>query len=341
MVSDTQNIQQSPADSALQDQFGRKIINLRISVTDRCNFRCTYCMPAEGMQWIARREILTFEEIERLVRIFASLGVDRVRLTGGEPMMRQNLDQLIAMLKQVPGIDNIALTTNGYFLEEGAKALIDAGLDRINISLDSLEREKFSRLVRKDMLDKVLRGIHTVAKLPIQSIKINMVVIRGVNDNEIPAFAQLAREHPFKVRFIEFMPLGADDDWGRDKVVPSSEVCQQIETVAPLVPIDETDLHPAARYRFADGQGEIGVISSVTAPFCDQCNRVRITPEGQFRTCLFSLQETDLKTLVRGDASDEDIATTIRQAVWQKEEGHLINRPDFQRPSRPMSQIGG
>ncbi len=326
---------------SLVDKFGRRIINLRVSVTDRCNFRCVYCMPAAGMQWMERKHLLTFEEIERLVRLFAELGIDRLRITGGEPLMRKDLDRLVRKLKAVPGIKNIGLTTNGFFLEEQADALADAGLDRINVSLDSLERAKFERMVRRDMLQKVLRGIGRVAELPIRPIKINVVVIKGVNEDEIPAFTRLARDRAFNVRFIEFMPLGADDDWGSEKVVPSAEVLKRAEEVAPLVPVDDDGLHPASEFRFADGKGTIGVIPSVSQPFCDKCNRVRITPDGQFRTCLFSLGETDLKELLRGGATDDELKSVIRGSVWEKEEGHLINSPDFKRPMRTMSQIGG
>ncbi|MBI1805951.1 MAG: GTP 3',8-cyclase MoaA [Ignavibacteria bacterium] len=333
------NIQPQPF---LSDSFGRIVNNLRISVTDRCNFRCRYCMPEDGMIWLDKGELLTFEEITRLVRIFAELGVTKIRLTGGEPLMRKKLHVLIAQIAHVPGINDIALTTNGFFLADQAVDLVNAGLKRINVSMDSLDPATFSSMVRRDYLHKVREGLDVIEKLPIRPIKINVVLIRGINDGEIETFAHLARTKPFIIRFIEFMPIGADDGWTIEKVVPTREIIDRINVVGhSLVPIEYHGTQPADRYRFDDGIGEIGFISSVSEPFCSSCNRVRITSDGKLRTCLFSLHETDLKALVRGGVGDEEISDVIVNAVWKKEEGHLINRPGFVRPERTMSQIGG
>lgn len=326
----------------LRDTFGRTVTNLRISVTDRCNYRCSYCMPEEGMQWLEREKLLTYEEIVRLARIFASLGVRKIRLTGGEPLMRKELHRLIAMLKVIPGIDNIALTTNGYFLKEQAKALAAAGLDRINVSLDALDPRIFAEMARRDYFHQTWEGIEEAERAGIAPIKLNVVLVRGVNDGEILKFAHLARSRPFFVRFIEFMPIGMDDGWTMEKVVPTHEVLETINRYASLVPAPSSNGKvPAERYIFSDGKGEIGFISSVSRPFCADCDRVRITSDGKFRTCLFSLVETDLRAMLRHNASDEAIAETLVRAVWKKEEGHLINRPGFVRPERTMSQIGG
>lgn len=326
----------------LIDTYGRVANNLRISVTDRCNFRCRYCMPEEGMEWLKRNMLLSFEEIARLSAIFASLGVTKIRLTGGEPLMRKELWKLVAMLRGIEGIRDIALTTNGYFLKEQARHLRDAGLDRINVSLDSLDPATFSAMARRDLFRDTWEGIEEALRCGLSPVKINVVLIRGVNDGEIEAFGNLARSHPIIVRFIEFMPIGRDDGWSIGGVVPAREVVGRIDAVARLVPVEQGDVNaPAERYRFADGLGEIGVISSVTQPFCGDCNRVRITSDGKFRTCLFSLVETDLRALMRGGTPDADIASAIVAAVHAKEEGHLINRPGFVRPERTMSSIGG
>lgn len=326
----------------LVDTFGRRVTNLRISVTDRCNFRCRYCMPETGMTWLDRRELLTYDEIHRLVKIFASLGVSRVRLTGGEPLMRKQLHLLVEKINLLPGIEDIALTTNGYFLSEQAIALVKAGLRRINVSMDSVDPVVFAEVVRRDYLRKVWEGLDVVGQLPLRPVKINVVLIRGINDHEIEAFARLARTKPFIVRFIEFMPIGADDGWTINKVVPTHEVIERINAIGvQLIPVGDHEGQAADRYRFADGLGEIGFISSVSEPFCEHCNRVRLTSDGKLRTCLFSLRETDLKSLLRGGTTDDEIAEVIIEAVWKKEEGHLINRPGFVRPERTMSQIGG
>ncbi len=332
----------APSSHILQDSFGRRINNLRVSVTDRCNFRCVYCMPEEGMVWLAKGELLTFEEIARIVRIFAGLGVTKVRLTGGEPLMRKDLHLLVAQVHAVAGICDLALTTNGFFLAEQAADLVRAGLGRINVSMDSLDPVNFQVLARRDYLHKVLAGLAEVERLGLRPIKVNAVLVRGINDGEIEEFARLARTRPFAIRFIEFMPIGADDGWSADKVVPAREVIERINAMGPkLVPAERHTSQPADRYVFEDGVGEIGFISSVSEPFCASCNRVRITSDGKLRTCLFSLGETDLKSAIRGGASDGDITELIRSAVWAKEEGHHINDPEFVRPDRTMSRIGG
>jgi len=326
----------------LRDAFGRYADNLRISVTDRCNFRCRYCMPEEGMQWMEKNELLTFEEIDRLVHIFARLGIRKIRLTGGEPLMRKELHLLVEKLARIPGIQDIALTTNGYFLAEQAFALVKAGLRRVNVSMDSLDSQTFSEMVRRDYLRNVWEGLEAMEKLPVRPIKINVVLVRGLNDHEIERFAMLARTKPFIVRFIEFMPIGAGDNWSPGKVVPTREIIDRINTLGRrLLPVERHAGQPADRYRFEDGLGEIGFISSVSEPFCSNCNRVRLTSDGKLRTCLFSLHETDLKGLLRNHTPDERIGNVITEAVWAKEEGHLINRPGFVRPDRTMSRIGG
>lgn len=326
----------------LIDGFGRRADNLRISVTDRCNFRCRYCMPEEGMQWLKKDLLLSFEEISRLVRIFAELGVTKIRLTGGEPLMRKDLATLVRMIKKTGAIADIAMTTNGYFLREQVRGLVEAGLSRINVSLDSLDPATFSTMVRREYFDRTWEGIEEALRVGLSPIKINAVLIRGINDHEIPAFAELARSRPVIVRFIEFMPIGSDDGWSIDKVVPTREVLARLNAIAPLVPV-EASLQKAASdsYRFADGKGEIGVISSVTEPFCGDCNRIRLTSDGKLRTCLFSLTETDLRGMLRSGAPDAAIADAAVDAVAHKEEGHLINRPGFVRPERTMSSIGG
>jgi cyclic pyranopterin phosphate synthase len=304
-------------------------------------------MPEEGMIWLKKDDLLSFEEITRLTGIFARLGITKIRLTGGEPLMRRDIHLLISQLHGINGINDIALTTNGFFLAEQAEQLVSAGLSRINISMDSLNPRTFAEMVRRDYLHRVWEGIHAVEKLQLRPIKINVVLIRGINDNEIESFARLARTGKYIIRFIEFMPLGADDGWSNDKVVTTREIIDRINGMGyKLVPIHGISgnghhIQPAERYRFEDGEGEIGFISSVSEPFCESCNRVRITSDGKLRTCLFSLHETDLKGLMRRGVSDEEISGLIKDTVWKKEEGHLINRPGFARPERTMSRIGG
>lgn len=327
----------------LKDSFGRIINNLRISVTDKCNFRCRYCMPEMGMVWMKNDELLTFEEIERLVKIFAQLGIKKIRLTGGEPLMRKELHLLVAMISNIAGIEDLALTTNAYFLAEQAENLVKAGLHRINVSLDSLDPIKFSEMTRRDYFHKVWEGIEAVEALGISPIKVNVVLMRGINDDEILKFAHLARKRSFSIRFIEFMPIGADDGWSMEKVVPTQEIIETIEhgMGMKLMPIEQRGSQPADRFMFEDGAGDIGFISSVSDPFCNNCNRLRLTSDGKLRTCLFSLKETDFKKLLRESEYDETIKEALLDAVWKKEPGHLINRPGFVRPSRTMSQIGG
>lgn len=299
-------------------------------------------MPEDGMVWLEKDQLLTFEEITRLVGVVAGLGVTKIRLTGGEPLMRKELHRLVEMIARIPGIRDIALTTNGFFLAEQAVDLVNAGLSRINVSMDSLDPATFSSMVRRDYLHKVWKGLDAVEKFPMRPIKINVVLIRGINDHEIKDFARLARTKPFIIRFIEFMPIGADDGWTIEKVIPTREIIDRIDAMGhKLIPIECHGAQPADQYRFEDGKGEIGFISSVSEPFCSSCNRVRITSDGKLRTCLFSLHETDLKALVRGGSTDHEIRDAIVKAVWAKEEGHLINRPGFVRPERTMSQIGG
>ncbi|MDE3057859.1 MAG: GTP 3',8-cyclase MoaA [Bacteroidota bacterium] len=326
----------------LKDSFGRIINNMRISVTDRCNFRCRYCMPEEGMVWMNRNELLTFEEITRVVRIVSQLGISKIRLTGGEPLMRKELHRLVKQIAGVEDIHDIAMTTNGFFLKEQARELAEAGLRRITVSLDSLDPIKFSEMTRRDYFHKVWESLELLTSLFPAPIKLNVVLIRGINDDEIEKFAELARTKPFIVRFIEYMPIGADDAWENTKVVPTHEIIERINAKFP--PLAQVEYHghqPADRFRFSDGIGEIGFISSVSEPFCSSCNRIRITSDGKLRTCLFSLHETDLKTPLRTGASDDILSEMIIDAVRKKEEGHLINRPGFVKPQRTMSQIGG
>ncbi len=327
----------------LVDTFGRRAKNLRVSVTDRCDLRCLYCMPPEGLEWLPRPELLTFEEIERLVNLMVRLGVEKVRITGGEPLIRKDLPVLVEKLARIEGLDDLALTTNGVQLKRSAADLAAAGLRRINVSLDSLQQDRLFHIVRRDVLDDVLEGLEELERHPsIRPIKVNVVTMRGINDDEILAFAKLAMRKPYIIRFIEFMPLDAEERWQPDKVLTGLEVFERISAYKRLVPIDtSTNGSPDTKYRFEDGSGEIGFINSVSEPFCASCDRIRLTADGHFRNCLFALEETDLKGPLRAGASDEDLAVLIRQNVWQKWAGHLINRKDFQRPSRSMSQIGG
>ncbi len=326
----------------LTDSHGRRVSDLRISVTDRCNFRCQYCMPAEGLDWIERSGILTYEEIERLVGILGSIGIDAVRLTGGEPLVRRELPELIGRIKGLGTIRDLALTTNGYLLERHAEALAGAGLDRINVSIDSLERDRFFRLTRRDALPQVLAGLEAVMAQPgIGSVKVNAVAIRGFTEVELHRFCDLARTSGCQVRFIEFMPLDGDRSWDPSQVLTGAELRVLIEEFHAL---EEAEREPSATarvFRFADGQGEIGFISPVSEPFCSDCNRLRLTADGKLRTCLFSLNETDLLGPLRDGTDDAGIESMIRQAVRGKELRHRINEPGFQQPDRTMSAIGG
>ena len=324
----------------LVDPFGRVVRDLRISVTDRCNFRCTYCMPEEGMQWMPRSEILTFEEIERLARICVDrYGFDGIRLTGGEPTIRAHITTLVSKLAAL-GVD-VAMTTNGATLRNCAHDLREAGLNRINISLDTLDREKFARMTRRDELDNVLLGIEAAKSAGFDPVKINAVVERGANDDEIVDLARFGRDQGIEVRFIEFMPLDASDEWQRSQVVGQDEIVAQLAEVWPLELVPARGAAPADRWRYLDGGGTVGVIPTVTKPFCGDCDRVRLTADGQFRTCLFATDEFDLRDALRNDETDEQIAARIHAAVGTKWAGHQINQVNFVRPTRSMSQIGG
>ena len=326
----------------LIDGMGRTIVNLRISVTDRCNFRCTYCMPADNVEFMDRSNLLSFEEIQRVAQIVSRMGINRLRLTGGEPLMRKNLPVLIKMLSEVDGIDDIAMTTNAYFLKDQAQSLKDAGLKRLNVSLDALDPKKFRDVNRRDCLQSVLDGLDTARKVGFKSIKINAVAVRNFSETEIMSLIEMGRSDGFEIRFIEFMPLDSDKVWERDKVLFGHEIVNMIKENYELVPIDNSlEIGPASEYNFADGKGKIGIITAVSNPFCDHCNRIRMTADGKLRTCLFSTEETNLKELIRSGATDETIIETLKQAVLVKEPGHKINLDDFERPNRAMHAIGG
>jgi GTP 3',8-cyclase len=326
----------------LVDGHGRRIADVRVSVTDRCNFRCQYCMPAEGLPWLERDDVLTFEEIVRLVTLFADMGVHDVRLTGGEPLVRREFPRLAGMLSAIPGVEDLSVTTNAYLLERDAEALVRAGIDRFNVSIDSLQRDRFFEMARRDALPRVLRGLEVLAQFPeAHPIKVNAVAMRGFTEDEAVPFARFAREHPYEVRFIEFMPLDADHNWTPDSVLSGDEIRAAIHAVYPLE-AEPREAHATARvYRFADGKGKIGFINPVSEPFCGDCNRIRLTADGRLRTCLFSLHETDLRGPLRSGASDDDIEQIVRHAVWRKELKHRVNEPGFVQPVRSMSAIGG
>jgi GTP 3',8-cyclase len=326
----------------LRDGHGRRIGDVRVSVTDRCNFRCQYCMPAEGLPWLARAEILRFEEIARVVRLLARMGVSDVRLTGGEPLVRRELPALVAMLAAIEGVEDLSLTTNGYLLERDADALVAAGIRRVNVSIDSLQRDRFFALTRRDALPRVLRGLDALARHPdVHPIKINAVALRGFTEQEALPFARFARSTAFQVRFIEFMPLDADRAWSRDAVLTGDELRAIIHAVHPLEELPREPSSTARVFRFRDGRGEIGFVSPVSEPFCADCNRIRLTAEGKLRTCLFSLHETDLRGPLRDGADDHELEAIIRAAVWRKELKHHVGEPGFRQPPRTMSAIGG
>ena len=325
------------------DRFGRIHTNLRISVTDVCNFRCIYCMP-EDMTFMPDAALMTFDEILHLARIFVALGANKVRITGGEPLVRPGVPALIRQLTQLDGLKDISLTTNGIGLIKQAQALYDAGLRRINVSLDTLNEEKFEQMTRRKVLSRVLEGLKAAHKCGFNPIKINAVAMRGFTDDEIVDLATFARQNDYQLRFIEFMPLDADDVWGRNMYIPGKEIIGKINAVYPLTPVTQdgdAKSDTAQRYRFSDNGNEVGVISSVSEPFCENCNRVRLTADGKLRTCLFSLTETDLLTPLREGVADDGIAELILNAVEQKEAGHKINAADFIKPERNMSRIGG
>ncbi len=363
--------QRSKIPRRLIDTFGRVHNNLRISVTDRCNIRCFYCMPADNVEFMPKEHLLTFEEIERVVRIGVTLGIDRVRLTGGEPLVRRDLHDLVAKLAVIPGIVDIGLSTNGILLEEQARQLRDAGLRRLNISLDALDPEVFKRVTRREGYERVIAGIAAARAVGFSPIKLNAVSVRGLTEDQIVPFGQLARETDTIVRFIEFMPLDADNQWQRDKVLFAHEIVATLEAAfGPLRPVEESSTHapreepPGANFdqdsnaalssaalpqthsaaqdfEFIDGKGRIGLIASVSQPFCHSCNRFRLTADGKLRNCLFSHDETDVKSFLRSEAPDELIADAMLASIAAKKEGHEINTARFIQPNRPMHSIGG
>ena len=327
----------------LRDSYGRVADDLRISVTDRCNFRCIYCMPAEGLKWLGREEILRYEEIRRLARLFVErYGVRTIRITGGEPLVRMKVEELVGMIGELDPTLDITMTTNGVLLAGKAEKLAAAGLKRVNVSLDTLSLDRFHDIARVDAFAKVMDGLRAAEEAGLKPFKLNVVVMKGHNDDEAVDFARLAREKGYEVRFIEFMPLDGDGIWKPDLVVPSQVLQERIEDQFPLVVLQEDRPAPSHNYRFADGApGGVGFISSVSQAFCTTCNRVRLTAEGGLRTCLFSLHETPLRDLMRGGASDDTLGHVIEAAIWQKEEGHEIGQAGFIKPAKSMSQIGG
>ena len=327
----------------LSDTFGRIHDNLRISVTDRCNIRCFYCMPEDNVQYMKRTEILSFEEIERFVRVAVSLGVTKLRITGGEPLVRKDLEVLIRKLSTIPGIRDLALTTNGVLLAKQAQVLYDAGLRRLNVHLDTLDRDRFLRITRRDDLAKVLDGLDVAQRVGFGPIKINAVAVKNLVEPDIVPLVRFGRERGFEVRFIEFMPLDSQGIWSRKDVLSADEMIEMLSReIAPLVEIPDRDPRaPATEYRFADGVGTVGFIASITRPFCLNCNRIRLTSDGKLRYCLFAIEETDVKGLLRSGAPDEEIAATIRATVKEKWIGHEINSSKFVAPPRPMYAIGG
>jgi len=347
---------------ALRDAFGRVLRDLRVSVTDRCNFRCLYCLPeteaAQNFyrghwaqmpnpapltpQWLPRSEILSFEEIERLVRVAVRLGIHKLRLTGGEPLLRQGVEELVARVARIPGIEDLAMTTNGFLFPTKARALRAAGLRRVSFSLDSLDRANFRRITGRDTLDGVLESIRLAQELGFAPVKVNAVVIRGLNDHELPALAEFARQRNLSLRFIEFMPLDSARAWQREMVVTGAEILARLQERFALCPVPRSDPSATARrWAFADGRGEIGIIAPVSEPFCGHCNRIRLTADGKIRTCLFSVTEHDARPLLRNGVDDETLAAWLRGVAWQKEERHHVGEPDFQPPPRSMSCIGG
>jgi cyclic pyranopterin phosphate synthase len=327
----------------LVDRFGRVHTNLRISVTDRCNIRCFYCMPDENVRFRPRDELLSFEEITRFVRVAAGLGVNKVRLTGGEPLVRYELYRLVRQLAAIDGIDDLALTTNGILLEEQAQDLKNAGLSRINISLDTLSEETFYRISRREGLDRVLAGIDAARRVGFKKIRLNAVAIRGLTEPDIVPLARFARERDMEMRFIEFMPLDAEQNWQSEQVLTGDEIRAALETeFGPLTPAGRDDpSQPATDFDFADGRGRIGFINPVSQPFCGDCNRLRLTAEGQIRNCLFSIEEWDARAVLRGGGTDDHLAALVRESIGAKKPGHGIDREDFLRPARAMYQIGG
>jgi len=331
------------AGAPLIDSFGRVHDNLRISVTDRCNIRCFYCMPETDVQFVARREILDFEEIERFARIAAGLGICKLRVTGGEPLVRRDLPVLIARLAAIPGISDLALTTNGVLLEDLAQPLYDAGLRRLNVHLDTLDRQRFIDITRRDDLPRVLAGLEAARHAGFTKIKLNAVAVKNLLEPDIVPLALFARENGFEVRYIEFMPLDAQNLWDRSKVLLADEILATLSReISPLIPVPDPDPRaPASEYAYADGGGTVGVIASVSKPFCLNCNRIRLTADGKLRYCLFAIEEDDVKSLMRSGAGDHEIVALIRRNLAGKWAGHEINSAKFVAPPRPMYSIGG
>jgi cyclic pyranopterin phosphate synthase len=325
----------------LTDKFGRQITDLRISVTDRCNFRCVYCRSADPENYRPEHELLTWAELERLTEIFLGLGIRKVRVTGGEPLARQGVEDFISRL-HAGGVEDLTLTTNGHLLADRCDQLVKAGLRRVNISLDSLDPIKFERITRTRSFLKVMDGIDAAQNSSLRPVKVNAVLVRGINDDEVEAFAAFARDRGVVMRFIEFMPLDADRTWRRELMVTAAETKRRIDAQWPLVQVPHEPSETARKYRFADGApGEIGLIAPVSEPFCGFCSRIRLTADGKLRTCLFSKEDRDLTFLLRGGASNEELARYIQSIVMEKEAGHRINEPDFAPPSRTMVSIGG
>ncbi len=332
----------APRVEPLRDAHGRLVSDLRVSVTDRCNFRCQYCMPADGLPWLDRDEVLSFEEIERLVGLLVAMGVEDVRLTGGEPLVRREFPKLAAMLARIEGIQDLSLTTNGYLLERDARALAAAGIQRVNVSIDSLARDRFFQITRRDALPQVLRGLWAIAaQAEVRPIRVNAIAMRDFTEQEVLPFCDLARSTDLQVRFIEFMPLDADRAWRPEDVLTGAEIKAMIERHHPLEALPREPSATARVFRFSDGAGEIGFINPVSEPFCADCNRIRLTAEGKLRTCLFSMHETDLREPLRSGASDHELEGIVRDAVWRKELKHRVNEPGFRPPARTMSAIGG
>lgn len=349
-------------DRLLVDAHGRVLRDLRVSITDRCNFRCLYCLPETeaaqnfyrgrwatlpdsrpiAHQWQPRSHLLSFEEIERVVRIAVGLGIQKIRLTGGEPLLRRDVEDLVARIARIPGITDLALTSNGFLFQQKARALRDAGLRRISFSLDSLNRANFQKMTGRDGLDEVLGSIKLAQELGMHPVKVNAVIIRDINDHEIEALAEFAREQNISMRFIEFMPLDSARAWLKELVVSGREILQRLQARHELRPVASANASETAkRWQFPDGRGEIGLISPVSEPFCGHCNRIRLTSDGKIRTCLFSVVEHDLRSRLRGGASDEAIVEYLQSVVWQKEDRHHIGEPEFVAPERSMSCIGG
>jgi cyclic pyranopterin phosphate synthase len=327
---------------SLVDTQGRVVRDLRISVTDRCNLRCVYCMPSEGMPWLPKDELLTYEELTRFARVCLELGVTGIRLTGGEPTVRADVPVLVRMLDGLRPELDLSITTNGLKLVDMAEPLRAAGLKRVNVSLDTLDPRRFHQIARRDRFPQVIAGLEAARRAGFAPIKINTVLMRGFNDDEAVPLARWARSQGYELRFIEWMPLDFQHGWAREKLVPAAEILAQIHAAFPIEPARAADPSaPATLYRYLDGRGRVGVIASVTRPFCGHCDRIRLTADGQIRTCLFSLREYDFRKAMRGGAGDAEIGELLRAAVWRKEPGHLINSPYFKQPERGMSAIGG